>query len=582
MISLYLDSKQVVLPEKISIKFVRENPYFTKSASYTHDITLPLEGCSVNQMIFKHINRHDVSKGEHSFNAILMVNNKCVLNGTAVIKSITNKDVKVQLIAGNSEFNFFSRCNEVYIDEINYGFAIPPGYQFDIPDAFTNYFNMKHTYFPVYNESAGKIFNELACTYISGREGFQFYGGVYYSKCVHPNFNWIFSKIMNYLGYSFSYDLNSGIDFERMYIANSTVTDVYNEVLPHWTVNELLEQLEKLLGVVFVVYEGTKKIEMISSNKFSIKYPATYLDDIVDDYTVDIEEEKENALDLANIGYSWEENNNTKYLKLNEDATSNIKIAFFNSYEELITAYNTDQEWNRARKIYEAEGRQYIEVDTGSGKKLQEVNQFRNLYRNTKKKDLDVELNIVPCPMARATINVYKGGSLIESNFLYSFDIDIPSVSGHESETGKGIDPTVLSIIEGESYEAYKPDKIFLYYWDGQMQTFTNGDRSHQFPMPYIDSDIIKEKYGKTLPSRSFRIAGPDEQVNIGNRVYKNVWKISQTTKEIKKFISDELYSPNGVFIIKNKSYLCHQIQMNITNIGIDRLQEFTGYQVEI
>lgn len=580
MIALYLDDRQAVLPEKASFKFVRENPYFTKSASYTYDVVLPLSGCSVNQIIFKHINRQDVTKADYTFKARLIVNNKCVLDGTAVIKSVTDKDVKVQLLAGNSEFNFYTKCSEVYIDEINYGFTIQPVHQFDVPTAFSKYFTMGHTFFPVYNESAGKVYNELACTYINGREGFQYYGSVYYSKCVHLNLNWLFSKIMRHLGYSFSYDLNSGIDFERMYIANSTVTTVYNEVLPHWSVNELLEQLEKFLGVVFVVEEGTKNIEMISTNKYIDKYPVTYLSEVLDEYNVDIEEETENALDLANIGYSWEENSDTKYLKLNEDAISQIKKSIYDTYDELVTAYNSDQEWNRARKIYEAAGRQYIEVDNGNGKKLKEVNQFRNLYRNTEKKDLDVELNIVPCPMTQITVKVYRGGSLIDSNFLYSFDVDIPSVPGHESETGRGIEPTVASIIEGEAYKPYKPDKLYLYYWDGQMQTFTSGDRSHQFPMPYIDSDIIKEKYGRSLPERSFRIVGPAGQVNIGNSVYEKVWKINQVTKEVKKFISSEIYSPNGVFVIKNKRYLCHKIQVNVANNGIDKLQEFTGYQV--
>lgn len=41
MTTLYLDGKQAVIDEKQKVKFVRENTYFTKSGSYTYDVTLP-------------------------------------------------------------------------------------------------------------------------------------------------------------------------------------------------------------------------------------------------------------------------------------------------------------------------------------------------------------------------------------------------------------------------------------------------------------------------------------------------------------------------------------------------------------
>lgn len=584
MTSLYLDNRNAVLPHNISIKLVKENPYFTKSSSYTFDITLPLEGCPENLMIFKHINRHDVSKNQQTLKAKLIVDCKCLLDGTAVVKSISEKDVKVQLVSGNSEFNFFTKCDKIYIDEIEYGYGSIPNHEFDVTKAFNFYFTMQHTYFPVHNESADKVFNNLVCNYIIRNgaevESFTYPGATYNSNCVHPNLKWIVSKLMQKLGYTFFNDLNSGIDFDRMYIANSTVTYVYNETLPHWTVNEFLDQLEKFLGVVFFVDEGKKYVEMISSEKFFEKYQAIYLDGVEDSYSVEFEDEKEDSLDLANIGYSLDMTGESKYLKLDEDTISNVKVEKFASFSELKAKYDKDDDYNRARKIYEADDCQYIEMDNNAGKELVEVNQFRNLYRNTESKELDIELKLVPSPMVKCAIDVYLAGSVYDKNYLFSFDIDIPSVPGHTAEDGKGIAPTVVSIIEGEAYEPFKPDKIYLYYWDGQMQNFTGANKAHKFPMPYIDSEIIKNKYGRDLPERSFRLAGPTGKKNLGNNVYNKVWKINQTNKEVKKFISKNIYSPNGVFIIKNKRYLCHKIQTTITVDGIEEEQEFTGYQL--
>ena len=51
MTILYLNGKRAVIDEKQTIKFVRENTYFTKSGTYTYDITLPAL-CPENIAIF--------------------------------------------------------------------------------------------------------------------------------------------------------------------------------------------------------------------------------------------------------------------------------------------------------------------------------------------------------------------------------------------------------------------------------------------------------------------------------------------------------------------------------------------------
>ena len=70
MTDLYLNGVLVDLPTDANIKMIQENPYFTKSSSYTYNIALPLRS-KINQKIFKHVNREDVAKRAVTFNARL-------------------------------------------------------------------------------------------------------------------------------------------------------------------------------------------------------------------------------------------------------------------------------------------------------------------------------------------------------------------------------------------------------------------------------------------------------------------------------------------------------------------------------
>ena len=120
MIELFLDNKPAVLRDNISIKLTRENVYFTKNGSYTYDVELPLQ-VKENRDIFGSINRKDVTTQYQEFHAVLRVDNKVLLDGKAVINQVTDTSVKIQLLGGNSEMNFYAKGEELYIDELDLG-----------------------------------------------------------------------------------------------------------------------------------------------------------------------------------------------------------------------------------------------------------------------------------------------------------------------------------------------------------------------------------------------------------------------------------------------------------------------------
>ncbi len=120
MIELFLDGTPAVLRDNVNIKLTRENVYFNKVGSYTYDVELPLQ-CAENRAIFGSINRKDVETQFRELHAVLRVDNVVLLDGKAVINSVNDTSVKVQLLGGNSEMNFYAKGGEVYIDELDLG-----------------------------------------------------------------------------------------------------------------------------------------------------------------------------------------------------------------------------------------------------------------------------------------------------------------------------------------------------------------------------------------------------------------------------------------------------------------------------
>ena len=119
MIELYINKVLAELPPELSFTFVMENPYFTSSSNSTLTIELSMNS-QVNRKIFHHYNRLDTPKSVLSLPAVLINNNQVKLRGTAIVNSVTDETVSIQLVSGNSEFNFRTN-DDVYIDRLDLG-----------------------------------------------------------------------------------------------------------------------------------------------------------------------------------------------------------------------------------------------------------------------------------------------------------------------------------------------------------------------------------------------------------------------------------------------------------------------------
>lgn len=123
---LYIDQKPAIIKKGTSIKLTRENPAITQSGDYTLDVPLPLSGCKENLAIFGPAHYRAASPQTFAGKSYPFYLNagKIQLSGTAIVTQISEEELKLQLLAGNSELNFDNReGGDKYIDELDLGRA---------------------------------------------------------------------------------------------------------------------------------------------------------------------------------------------------------------------------------------------------------------------------------------------------------------------------------------------------------------------------------------------------------------------------------------------------------------------------
>lgn len=123
---LLIDNKPVIVKKGTSIRLTRENPAISQNGDYTLDVTLPLAGCLENINVFgiPHY-RHQplVGLADKTYQFALEAS-RLRLTGTAVVTQVSEDEIKLQLLAGNTEFNFDNReGGDKYIDELDLGRA---------------------------------------------------------------------------------------------------------------------------------------------------------------------------------------------------------------------------------------------------------------------------------------------------------------------------------------------------------------------------------------------------------------------------------------------------------------------------
>lgn len=283
MTNLQIEGTPVALNTDFEIDYYITNPFFTKSGKYTYDMDINL-GHPDNQKLYRFINRKDVSKVISNRKALLSSGPRQLMYGTEVILSIEDNIAKIQLVGDNSELNYLS-AGKKNLRDLNLG-VIPeltkelaastlgkkyPDTDFVCPPVIKSkgIFDLSGT-----NAKTDILYNELEW---DTRNGYAYKNNT--QLIAQPFLLYYVEKVITALGYNLIENvLLSDERAKSLIIVNGRYTKEYKYILPKWTVDDFLTEIEKLFNVLFLVDSNGLDVHIVSTVKYYESNEKVFID----------------------------------------------------------------------------------------------------------------------------------------------------------------------------------------------------------------------------------------------------------------------------------------------------------------
>jgi hypothetical protein len=577
MTELYIDRQPVVLPKDFTLDLIAENPFFTKNGKHTFDLTLSLENPE-NVKIYRHCNRPN-NREEIASNraALLIADNDVLLNGTEIILEVTDREVKIQLVAGESELNYFVGGDKK-LSSLDLGTV-----KVDDSD-----------YIPVYSSTEDMVYNMYPLVDM-------FYGVVITGSAAHPlvqpKFLFIITKILTALGYSIQDNALEEVRFlQHLRILNGKKTAHYSRMLPDWTVSEFFTELENLFNIAFIVDDYEKTISI----RFKIDYyqntSKIFIDNVRDEFVETIDRENRLSYHQSNIGYELTDDVYFQYQRLDKAIVDKAEVSTYPSYRDafldMINKYNHQSPTylvpTLRKTIFEDEhsGTQFVLIETPQFERnvrLRKVNIFKDIINNPDNPDLDISLRIIPAPIRVVEIPVYSsdGRNVVIDTMLAP--LPVVETTDDAEENFAGIELT----IEGDSDtgDSATSDELSLFFYTGQRTVFSKtywsgkGYLQAQYPIGFVDYVSEDEYRNEDRDIDRGRLTLRLDSKYGLKPLYDSI-PIDTVREYTFKFICRKKLDAKAIFVFRNKDFVCKQLKYTVRPEGIDPVVEGVFYPV--
>ena len=600
-----------------SIKLTYANQYVTDDGEYSYDINFPMSIMD-NRRVFHNVSRFDVSKVTQKYNDCkLYVSGRLILSGVGTVISVTEAEIKLQIVGGKSRIKFNDKLTKHYIDEIPFGTADKPGYTVDkgfsqkFKDKISEIYRLNEDkleflgaegrwcFMPVRDET-----NDLIANFVGVDRTKQFIGynaPFIMNLAVQPNLMYIFRKVVEYEGYSLKRNDFDCKPWNLLYIASAYKTRELCKALPHWSSYTFIEEFRKLFNATIVFDDIKKTCSVINASELTTADSVEI--EPLDEYTTDYDEDGSfSTSSTANLEYNLGDS-------ANRDNYEVIPKKVFDSFEivhseELMGSdrqfASTTLLWSEKKKrqtIIENYGDYYIYVEDEDGNKNWKLaGIWSPLIRDSASDDY-VDLNISPAAQVVENIN-FKSGLLEDNYYEKRCILSIPNDKEPDSkecdidEDGYSY-TSVQDALDDESMLDTSEDEQecmnIFFILPGRVQTGdgTNtrlswvGNKS-RWPQFMTDYRI---NYGYRFSG----IAFIDDayyslalcmKSEIGTTclgsLHDNGLKIDNKNSLQIKFKSEVIPDPSNTYIIHNKKYVCEKIELEVKDDQIEPI--FVGY----
>lgn len=572
MTNLYIDGIAVVLPSEFSITVKQENAFFTKNGEYTYDIELSLL-VPENAKLYGFLNRLNITERPATKRkAVLVADNRVYLNGTEIITGWTDTKVSIQLVSGNSELNYF-----IGSDELISTLAMKETNPVVNGSVSTDYvkktypevdYNLMMTYdslhqvdkniwlYRLYNNDV----NNPYAGYIVQKEDIQPYDYI-----PQPYLCAYMRELLKALGYTLEYNAIEDTPYKNVYIVHVCETYKWNEMLPGWTAKDFLQNIETMFNGSFLIDHRTRTASFLLNISYLSKVRNVHLQNVIDEYTVESEEEEEADAINSTIKYKLP---STEYYKLRclpdvvkeaarQKSINGDLFTFFAKPENQVTDTIFDYK-SVNRKIIYLEG-------SGIMSNLEMVDELASLVRENAESEL--ELEFVPAELAERAF--YMEG--IDPDDFYLGQYYIPSVSVSDDEPDETTYDSIHNMVNNLSEKTESKSNIFLAFFRGLNPVQIGVMPTNSYPLAFIDRFFPTTSWPATLPSDypTFNL------VEMEKYFYSNAYKIDRKNPVKITCYDSNLYPASSVFEIFNRRYLAKEIEYTIGPNG--RTQAWTG-----
>lgn len=617
MIKLLIDGKEAVIKAGTSFKLTRMNPYFEDQGDFTFEVQLPLDGCAENLAIFGALHRAEVGLAAWANKELPMHLIAPPVNvvGVAKVMTVSETEVKVQLLAGKSAVNDFGKDAEgkdLYIDELDLGLKLD---NTNTPVGHQEPYDMDHQFvtFPV-RDGNGMIVNYPLWTFILWRNQWRRSVCKYQNYAVQPYLATVINSIFKKLGYSQILNVFNISWLRDVFVANNVQTNNVDDILPHWTVAEFFTELRNAFGVYLEVKRGRdvlgqsrKYVNLVSLNSHYSGGADVVLEQVTDELTADIDHD-ENAKTTKEGNTDYEHESISGILRLPDEVWQNAIIKTFNN-ESLLRLWvgqniKTEEEKSTSKWLFVDLNlnRTYAYLKSAKDGKfyLAQVDVFPPLIRNgafykaATNREINTKLRIVPLQMA------YQDFSC---EYILNADYD-PLIKNEIANKLKGI-PILMSsadsvvpdkqtysvngVINGDAEsttdETKKTDKLYVAFNPNVAWEKTGEYFPYKVPLginylPTEDGFYLPLTLNTNIPQPFSLRPSLNEAESVGYNL-EFMQSIKTAVERQFLFLDDVEVDPTATYVIKGKRYACHKIEVTIDTNGVQPLKRGYFYEIE-
>ena len=591
---IYINKKRAVLKKGTSFDFISENRFFTGADSYTLSITFPIKGCAENIAIFGHIYRKDFD-----FNTAML---ECEIHdrnfhkyGSVSIVSVSETEVKTQFLEGRSATNYYSSLDDIYINEIEMPCLVIDAhweseyymkeYEAQKEDEENGGEYLGFVCLPWVNNTSGNIQNRMR----SISAGYYFSDGRRDEDPTvvgFPFFVEIIRQVLQGAGYECDLSQIESSQWRDLIVCQGFPLawhmQYMNQILPHWTVSEFLEQVELFLNGTFEVEGKTNKMTFTFNHNIIRELQVVPIEKVVESHSVDIadnDDVKDDYIEQKNMAYQecdhqmwkfyscdWVKGQIPVYSCQNINAMQNL----LNDYLDCAGPYKT---WHYRYLFYCRQEDTYfvlkcVRTQTIDGvihhyMRYQPVNVLGPRIKNKSEKAEVVELGIVPACIDH-TDNLNGDMLFVECGTLGNDDED------DDNDENQTQAVNTLKAGENQKKEEYF-DKIYVAFWDGTYMKY-----HPKMPHPYIDKYEFNQDNVLLRNQWSMRLTGTNTPFSA-----KTHYEINQQRKFTFSFLSDTIPDVRSIFLIHGKKYLAEKITATFSaETGMSQLLKMVCYRL--